>query len=140
MNKFQFTKLLALNGSNDYEKMTHNAAIEFTDLFCQTLADALVADGKVKINDYLIFEVKEPKHFKAGVVKNPATGELTVPKNLKRLTCRAGKKMNRLIQGYDKSAPHDLSFLAAKQRSNNDFEDEDSPDDDNYDWFSDPDF
>lgn len=140
MNKFQFTKMLAKNGSNDYEKMTHNAAIEFVDLFCQTLADALVIDGKVKLSDYLIFEIKEPSHFKAGLVKNPKTGEMVKPRNLNRLTCKAGKKMKEIIQGYDPTAPHDLSFLAAKVRSDNDIDDEDYPDDDNVDWFSDPDF
>ena len=112
MNKFQFTKLLAHNNG-----IRHNAAIELVDMFCDSLAQGLVLDGKVKINDYLIFEVKEPPNFKAGVIKNPATGEVTKPNGLKRLTCRAGKKLREMIQDYDKNAQHDLSFLAAKKHN-----------------------
>ena len=115
MNKFQFTKLLAHNNG-----ITQNAAIELVDMFTDSLAQGLVLDGIVKINDYLVFEVKEPSHFKSGLVRNPKTGEMTELKMRKRLSCRAGKKLREIIQGYDKNAQHDLSFLAAKKRSNKD--------------------
>lgn len=140
MNKYQFTKMLALNGSNEYDKMTHNAAMELTDLFLQTLADALVMDGKVKLDNFLVFEVREPKKCTMGQLKNPKTGEIFAPKNRKRLGIRCGKKLRELIQDYNPNVQHDLSFLAAKQRSNESFDYEDSPDDDNYDWFASPDF
>lgn len=140
MNKFQFTKLMAQNGSTDFERMTQNAAIEFTDLFCRTLADALIMDGKVKLDNYLVFEVREPKKCADGQLRNPKTGELFEPKNRKRLGVRCGKKLRELIQEYDPSAPHDLSFLVGKKRSHNDNDIENEPDDDNYDWFSEPDF
>lgn len=140
MNKYQFTKLLAQNGSTDFERMTHNAAIEFTDIFLQTLADALVMDGKVKLDNYLVFEVREPKKCAAGQIRNPKTGEMSAPKNRKRLGIRCGKKLRKLIQEYDKNAPHDLAFLDGKKRSNNDYDLDNEPDDDNYDWFSEPDF
>lgn len=140
MNKYQFTKLLAQNGSTDFERMTHNAAIEFTDLFCKTLANALVMDGKVKLDNYLVFEVREPKKCTTGQIKNPNTGEISAPKNRKRLGVRCGKKLRELIQDYDPNVQPDLSYLAGKKRSNNDFDLDNEPDDDNYDWFSEPDF
>lgn len=140
MNKKQFTKLMSINGSNEDYHMTHNAAIEMTNLFLKTLADALVLDGKVKLDNYLVFEVREPKKCADGMLRNPKTGELFESRNLQRLTCRCGKKLRELIQEYDKNAPHDLSFLAAKQRSDNDIDLDDDSDDDNYDWFSSPDF
>lgn len=140
MNKKQFTKLMSIKGSSEYFKMTHNSAIEMTDLFLDTLADALIMDGKVKLDNYLVFEVREPKKCADGQLRNPKTGEMFKPKNRKRLGVRCGKKLRELIQEYDKSAPHDLSFLAAKQRSDNDIDLDNEPDDDNYDWFSEPDF
>ena len=140
MNKKQFTKLMSINGSSEYEKMTHNAAIEMTNLFLKTLADALVLDGVVKLDNYLVFEVREPTQYKVEQLRNPKTGEIFAPKSRKRLGIRCGKKLRELIQGYDPTATSDLAFLAAKQRSNKEYEDEDLPDDDNYDWFSDPDF
>lgn len=140
MNKFQFTKLMAQNGSTDFERMTHNAAIEYTDLFCRTLADALIMDGKVKLDNYLVFEVREPKKCADGQLRNPKTGEMFEPKNRKRLGVRCGKKLRELIQGYEPTATHDLSFLAGKKRSQDDIDLDNEPDDDNYDWFSEPDF
>ena len=140
MNKYQFTKLMAQNGSTDFERMTHNAAIAYTDLFCRTLADALIMDGKVKLDNYLVFEGRVPKKCADGQLRNPKTGEMFEPKNRKRLGVRCGKKLRELIQEYDPSAPHDLSFLTVKKRSDNNIDDEDYPDDDNVDWFNDPDF
>ena len=140
MNKKQFTKLMSINGSSEDEKMTHNAAIEMTNLFLKTLADALVLDGVVKLDNYLVIEVREPQKYTVEQIRNPKTGEIFAPKNLKRLGVRCGKKLRRLIQDYDPNVQHDLSFLAEKKRSNNDFDLDNEPDDDNYDWFSEPDF
>lgn len=126
MNKQQFTKLMSIKGSKKFNRrMTHNAAIDMTNLFLDTLADALLLDGIVKLDNYLVFEVREPTNYSVGQLRNPKTGEIFAPKKRKRLGIRCGKKLREIIQGYDKSAQHDLSWLVEKKRSNKDSDGDD---------------